>query len=60
MLFAAMFDTIWVLSETLVGDLLMICGVNIEKVQVLGSVTSKILFLMIIGALKRYLQMKRL
>lgn len=51
--FAAMFDTIWVLSETLVGDLLMICGVNIEKVQVLGSVTSKILFLMIIGALKK-------
>ena len=45
--FAAMFDTIWVLSETLVGDLLMICGANIENVQVLGSVTSKILFLMI-------------
>ena len=51
--FAAMFDTIWVLSETLVGDLVMIYGVNIENVQVWGSVTSKILFLMIIGALKK-------
>lgn len=51
--FAAMFDALWMLSETLVGDLLMIYGANIMKVQGVGSVMSKLFFFMIIVVLKK-------
>ena len=47
------FDAIWMLSETLIGNLLMIYGANIEEQQVLGSFVSKLFFFLVIVALKK-------
>lgn len=52
-LFSIIFDTIWMLIETLIGNLLMICNISIEDLHFWGSFTSKLFFLIIIIALKK-------
>lgn len=52
-LFAIIFDTIWMLIETLIGNLLMIYDVSIRNLQFFGSFTSKLLFFIVIIALKK-------
>ena len=51
--FFTTFDVIWMLSETLIGNLLLIYGANIQEQQLLGSFTSKLFFFLVIVALKK-------
>lgn len=51
--FSIAFDAIWMLAETLIGDLLMIYDVNIAKVQAFGSFVSKLFFFIVIIVLKK-------
>lgn len=51
--FSIVFDALWMLSETLVGSLLMIyCEATVDF-HVIGSCISKILFFMLVEALKK-------
>ncbi|HJC49644.1 MAG TPA: GHKL domain-containing protein [Candidatus Anaerostipes avistercoris] len=51
--FAVVFDAIWMLIETLINDLLTIYCVNLANSHIFGSLTSKLLFLIVIIALKK-------
>ncbi len=51
--FSIIFDALWMLSETLVGNLLLIYCEPIADSQVLGSFISKLLFLLVIVAMKK-------
>lgn len=51
--FAITFVALWMLSETLIGDVLMIYNINIDQLQILGSFISKVLFFLMIAALKK-------
>ena len=51
--FSIIFDTLWMLAETLVGNLLMIYAKQIADSRVLGSFVSKFLFLLVVVALKK-------
>ena len=51
--FSIIFDVLWMLAETLVGNVLMIYCEPIADLQVLGSLISKLLFFLVIVALKK-------
>ena len=51
--FAIIFDALWMLTETLVGNLLLIYCETIMDLRLLGAFASKILFLVVIVALKK-------
>ena len=51
--FSIIFDALWMLVETLVGNLLMIYCESIADSQVIGSFVSKLLFLVVVAALKK-------
>lgn len=51
--FSIIFDALWMLAETFVGNLLMIYCEELVEIQVIGSFISKIIFLMIVVALKK-------
>lgn len=51
--FSVTFDAIWMLVEMLIGSLLMFYGKSIIEQQTFGSFTSKILFFMVIIALRK-------
>ena len=51
--FSIIFDALWMLAETLVGNLLMIYCEPIADSQVIGSFVSKLLFLVVVIALKK-------
>lgn len=51
--FAIIFDTLWMLAETLVGNLLMIYCEAIADSRIIGSCVSKILFFVVVVALKK-------
>ena len=51
--FSIIFDTLWMLAETLVGNLLMIYCEPIADSQGIGSFVSKLLFLVVVVALKK-------
>ena len=51
--FSIIFDTLWMLVETLVGNLLMIYCEPIADSQVIGSFASKLMFLIVVTALKK-------
>lgn len=51
--FSIIFDALWMLVETLVGNLLMIYCEAIATSQVVGSFASKLLFLVVVIALKK-------
>lgn len=53
--FTLVFDTIWMLLETLLNDFLMISCERLAFSQNFGSLASKLLFLMVIIALKKVL-----
>lgn len=52
--FSIIFDTLWMLAETLVGNLLMIYCKSITDSRALGSFISKLLFLLVVAALKKF------
>lgn len=51
--FSIIFDALWMLAETLVGNLLMIYCEPIADSQAIGSLGSKLLFLVVVVALKK-------
>lgn len=51
--FSIIFDALWMLAETLVGNLLMIYCEPITDSQAIGSFVSKLLFLVVVAALKK-------
>lgn len=51
--FSVTFDAIWMLVEMLIGSLLLIYGESIVERQIFGSFTSKLLFFLIILALRK-------
>ena len=51
--FSIIFDVLWMLAETLVGNVLMIYCEPIADLQVLGSLISKLLLFLVIVALKK-------
>lgn len=51
--FAVTFATIWMLSEMLVGSVLMIYGESLAERQVFGAFASRLLFFVIILALRK-------
>lgn len=51
--FAITFVALWMLSETLIGDLLMLYNADLDQLQLLGSFVSKVLLFFMIAALKR-------
>jgi Histidine kinase-, DNA gyrase B-, and HSP90-like ATPase. len=51
--FSIIFDALWMLAETLVGNLLMIYCESIADSQVIGSFVSKLLFFVVVIALKK-------
>lgn len=53
--FALIFDAIWMLLETMLGDLLMIYCERLAFSQSFGSLVSKLLFLIVIKALQKVL-----
>lgn len=53
--FSVTFDAIWMLAEMLIGSLLLFYGKSITEWQAFGSFTSKILFLIVIVALRKVL-----
>lgn len=53
--FSITFDAIWMLLEMLIGSLLLFYGKSIIEWQIFGSFTSKVLFLIVIVALRKVL-----
>ena len=51
--FSIIFDALWMLVETLVGNLLMIYCELVADSQVIGSFVSKLMFLVVVVALKK-------
>ena len=51
--FAIIFDTLWMLTETLVGNLLMIYCETVADSRIIGSCVSKILFFIVVVTLKK-------
>lgn len=51
--FSITFAALWMLVEILIGDLFMIYNINIGKMQILGSLISKVFFFFMIIALKK-------
>lgn len=51
--FSITFDAIWMLAETLIGDLLMFYGANIIEMQTLGALMSKLFLFIVIIALRK-------
>ncbi len=51
--FSIIFDALWMLVETLVGNLLMIYCEPIADSMIIGSFGSKLLFLIVVAALKK-------
>lgn len=51
--FSIVFDVIWMLIETLIGNILMIYGASIVELQPLGSFVSKFFFFLLIVVLKK-------
>lgn len=51
--FAIIFDTLWMLAETLVGNLLMIYCETLADSRIIGSCVSKVLFFLVVVALKK-------
>lgn len=51
--FGISFDAIWMLVETLVGAVLIIYSANIVELQPVGSLISKVIFFIVIMALKK-------
>ena len=51
--FSITFDAIWMLAETLIGDILMIYGASIAELQSFGSFASKLLLFVVILALRK-------
>ena len=51
--FSIIFDALWMLTETMVGNLLMIYCEAIADSRIIGSCVSKILFFVVVIALKK-------
>ena len=51
--FSIIFDALWMLVETLVGNLLMIYCEPLADSMIIGSFVSKLLFLIVVAALKK-------
>ncbi len=51
--FSIIFDALWMLTETMVGNLLMIYCESIADSQVIGSFVSKLMFFVVVAALKK-------
>ena len=51
--FSIIFDALWMLVETMVGNLLMIYCELVADSQVIGSFVSKLMFLVVVVALKK-------
>ena len=53
MFFSIIFDALWMLTETMVGNLLMIYCETIADSRIIGSCVSKVLFFVVVIALKK-------
>ena len=51
--FSIIFDALWMLTETMVGNLLMIYCETIADSRIIGSCVSKVLFFVVVIALKK-------
>ena len=51
--FSITFDVVWMLAETLIGDLLMIYGGNIIELRIFGFLASKLFLFIVTIALKK-------
>lgn len=58
--FSITFDAIWMLLEMLIGSLLLFYGKSIIEWQIFGSFTSKVLFLIVIVALRKVLNNEKI
>lgn len=54
--FAIIYNAIWMLGELLIGSIFLLIGLSIEKNENLGSILSKIMLLFLIKALQRFFE----